>query len=250
MPEYVIGLMKGNPASSIKMPKLHKRGKSGDEKAISPEVCAKVLRAAQNDPMMRAVITTLLFTGLRIGELLALRWCDVNFEEQILTVDEAVVRRPVYNEQGDRVALKNEVSEPKTEGSYRTVQLSPPVIEALQSWKTHLLSERYGCWHIRNESFIFSNHKTRKPYTYSGFRCVYYRFLAKNDLRKYGLNLHSYRHTYATLLMEAGTNPKIVQLQLGHASINTTLGTYTHKTPALCEAVNAALENAYNQLNA
>lgn len=105
--------------------------------------------------MMRAVITTLLFTGLRVGELLALRWCDVNFEEQILTVDEAVVRRPVYNEQGDRIALKNEVSEPKTEGSYRTVQLSPPVIEALQSWKTHLQSEKYGCWNTRDECFLF-----------------------------------------------------------------------------------------------
>ena len=245
-----LGLMKGNPASSIKMPKLRRRGKGEDEKAIAPEVCAKVLQAAQNDPMMRAVITTLLFTGLRVGELLALRWCDVNFEEQILTVDEAVVRRPVYNEQGDRIALKNEVSEPKTEGSYRTVQLSPPVIEALQSWKTHLQSEKYGCWNTRDECFLFFNHKTRKPYTYSGFRCVYYRFLEKNDLRKYGLNLHSYRHTYATLLMEAGTNPRIVQLQLGHASINTTLGTYTHKTPALCKTVYTALENAYNQLNA
>lgn len=244
-----LGLMQNNPAASIKMPKIRKRGKNDAEKAIPSEICAKVLHAAQQDPLMRASITTLLFTGLRIGELLALRWGDIDFEQHILTVDEAVVRRPVYNEQGDRLALKYEVSEPKTEESYRTVQLAAPVIEALQTWRSYLQSEPYGCRHTRQNNFIFFNHTTRKPYTYAGFRCIYYRFLERNGLRKYRLNLHSYRHTYATLLIEAGTSPKIVQLQLGHSSINTTLGTYTHQTPALCQKICTALADAYDRMN-
>lgn len=119
------------------------------------------------------------------------------------------MRRPVYNEQGDLLALKYEVSEPKTEESYRTVQLAAPVIEALQTWRSYLQSEPYGCRHTRQNNFIFFNHTTRKPYTYAGFRCIYYRFLERNGLRKYQLNLHSYRHTYATLLIEAGTSPKM-----------------------------------------
>lgn len=189
-----LGLMQGNPAVGVKLPKIRRRGRKDEEKVIPMEIRAKVLQAAQAEPMMRAAITTLLFTGLRIGELLALRWSDLNYTAKTLTVDEAVVRRPVYNEQGDRIALKNVVAEPKTDDSYRTVRLSEPVIEALQAWQAYLKDERYGCWLVRPDSFVFTNRKTRKPYTYTGFRAVYYHFLERNGLKECHLNLHSYRH--------------------------------------------------------
>lgn len=245
-----LGLMQGNPAVGVKLPKIRRRGRKDEEKVIPMEIRAKVLQAAQAEPMMRAAITTLLFTGLRIGELLALRWSDLDYTAKTLTVDEAVVRRPVYNEQGDRIALKNVVAEPKTDDSYRTVRLSEPVIEALQAWQAYLKDERYGCWLVRPDSFVFTNRKTRKPYTYTGFRAVYYHFLERNGLKECHLNLHSYRHTFATMLVEAGMNPKVVQSQLGHTSVNTTLGVYTHVTPALSESVGAALEHVYQQMNA
>lgn len=245
-----LGLMQGNPAVGVKLPKIRRRGRKDEEKVIPMEIRAKVLQAAQAEPMMRAAITTLLFTGLRIGELLALRWSDLDYTAKTLTVDEAVVRRPVYNEQGDRIALKNVVAEPKTDDSYRTVRLSEPVIEALQAWQAYLKDERYGCWLVRPDSFVFTNRKTRKPYTYTGFRAVYYHFLERNGLKECRLNLHSYRHTFATMLVEAGMNPKVVQSQLGHTSVNTTLGVYTHVTPALSESVSVALEHVYQQMNA
>lgn len=245
-----LGLMQGNPAVGVKLPKIRRRGRKDEEKVIPMEIRAKVLQAAQAEPMMRAAITTLMFTGLRIGELLALRWSDLDYTAKTLTVDEAVVRRPVYNEQGDRIALKNVVAEPKTDDSYRTVRLSEPVIEALQAWQAYLKDERYGCWLVRPDSFVFTNRKTRKPYTYTGFRAVYYHFLERNGLKECHLNLHSYRHTFATMLVEAGMNPKVVQSQLGHTSVNTTLGVYTHVTPALSESVSVALEHVYQQMNA
>ena len=245
-----LGLMQGNPAVGVKLPKIRRRGRKDEEKVIPMEIRAKVLQAAQTEPMMRAAITTLLFTGLRIGELLALRWSDLDYTAKTLTVDEAVVRRPLYNEQGDRIALKNVVAEPKTDDSYRTVRLSEPVIEALQAWQAYLKDERYGCWLVRPDSFVFTNRKTKKPYTYTGFRAVYYHFLERNGLKECHLNLHSYRHTFATMLVEAGMNPKVVQSQLGHTSVNTTLGVYTHVTPALSESVSVALEHVYQQMNA
>lgn len=245
-----LGLMQGNPAVGVKLPKIRRRGRKDEEKVIPMEIRAKVLQAAQAEPMMRAAITTLMFTGLRIGELLALRWSDLDYTAKTLTVDEAVVRRPVYNEQGDRIALKNVVAEPKTDDSYRTVRLSEPVIEALQAWQAYLKDERYGCWLVRPDSFVFTNRKTRKPYTYTGFRAVYYHFLERNGLKECHLNLHSYRHTFATMLVEAGMNPKVVQSQLGHTSVNTTLGVYTHVTPAFSESVSVALEHVYQQMNA
>lgn len=245
-----LGLMQGNPAVGVKLPKIRRRGRKDEGKVIPMEIRAKVLQAAQAEPMMRAAITTLMFTGLRIGELLALRWSDLDYTAKTLTVDEAVVRRPVYNEQGDRIALKNVVAEPKTDDSYRTVRLSEPVIEALQDWQAYLKDEKYGCWLVRPDSFVFINRKTRKPYTYTGFRSVYYHFLERNGLKECHLNLHSYRHTFATMLVEAGMNPKVVQSQLGHTSVNTTLGVYTLVTPALSESVSVALEHVYQQMNA
>ena len=56
--------------------------------------------------------------------------------------------------------------------------------------------ERYGCWLIRLDSFVFTNRKTRKPYTYTGFRAVYYHCLERNGLKACHLNLHSYRSLY------------------------------------------------------
>lgn len=205
-----LGLMQGNPAVGVKFPKIRRRGRKDEEKVIPMEIRAKVLQAPQAEPMMRAAITSLMFTGLRIGELLALRWSDLDYTAKTLTVDEAVVRRPVYNEQGDRIALKNVVGETKTDDSYRTVRLSEPVIEALQDWQAYLKDEKYGCWLVRPNSFVFTNWKTRKPYTYTGFRAVYYHFLERNGLKECHLNLHSYRHTFATMLVEAGMNPKVV----------------------------------------
>ena len=243
-----LGLMQTNPAAEIKMPKVRKRTKKDDKKVIPHDVCVKVLQAAQDDPMMRVTVTTLLFSGLRIGELLALRWGDIDFENKIITVDEAVVRRPIYNEQGDKIALKSEIADPKTDSSYRAVRMPLQVAEALQNWKKHLREECYGGWRVKENSFVFANKRTKKPHTYTGFRSIYYHFLERNGLRQYGLNLHSYRHTYATMLMEAGTNPKVVQNQLGHASINTTLGIYTHMTELLSETASTALETAYQSM--
>lgn len=155
---------------------------------------------------------------------------------------------PIYNEQGDKIALKSEIADPKTDSSYRAVRMPLQVAEALQNWKKHLREECYGGWRVKENSFVFANKRTKKPYTYTGFRSIYYHFLERNGLRQYGLNLHSYRHTYATMLMEAGTNPKVVQNQLGHASINTTLGIYTHMTELLSETASTALETAYQSM--
>ena len=71
--------------------------------------------------------------------------------------------------------------------------------------------------------------------TYNGFRTTYRRFMTDNNLGEY--TLHSYRHTFATMLLESGVNPKIVQKMLGHADIETTLGTYSHVLPEVYDGV-------------
>ena len=84
--------------------------------------------------------------------------------------------------------------------------------------------------------------------TYSGFRATYRHFLDRNGFGDEGLNLHRYRHTYASMLLEQGINPKIVQKLLGHRDVSTTLGVYTHVVPEVFAGVTGAMNAAAAQL--
>lgn len=64
--------------------------------------------------------------------------------------------------------------------------------------------------------------------TYSGTRKLLHRFLMKNDFKEYNIHFHTLRHTYATMLLEKGVNPKVVQFLIGHRSVKTTLDIYNN----------------------
>lgn len=240
-----MGMLTGNPATNVKLPKQRRRPRKERSGAIPIRVRTELLAAAESEPMIKAAVTVLMFTGLRVGELLALRWSDVDFDGCVVTVDEAVVRRPVYNAEGDRLAVRSEVAEPKTDSSYRTIRVPAHVIEVLADWRRVVAARKRSASQLRPSAFVFTSSKTREAYSYTGFRTVYYKFLGRHDLRKHGLNLHSYRHTFATMLLENGTSPKIEQDLMGHASVTTTLGIYTHVVPELFDSVASALDGVY-----
>ena len=82
----------------------------------------------------------------------------------------------------------------------------------------------------------------------SGFRASYRHFLDRNGFSGEGLNLHRFRHTYASMLLEQEINPRIVQKLLGHRDVSTTLGIYTHVVPEVFAGVAAAVDTASQQL--
>lgn len=84
--------------------------------------------------------------------------------------------------------------------------------------------------------------------TYSGFRATYRHFLERNGLEDEHLNLHRYRHTFATILLEMGVNPRTVQMLTGHRDVKTTLGTYSHVSMGVLEDAVAGLNGALTQL--
>ena len=240
-----MGMVQGDPAANVKLPKQRRKPRNEEKQAIPIQVRTQILTAVETEPLMRVALTVLLFTGLRIGELLALRWSDIYFEGRTITVDEAVVRRPVYSEQGELVRVRSEVAEPKTYSSYRVIRVPEQVVEVLAEWKTSLEEQPWGKCHTKPASFVLTSSKTQTAYTYTGFRTVYYKFLERHDLKRYDLNLHRYRHTFATMLLENGTSPKVVQMLMGHTNITTTLNVYTHAVPELFDAVADALGDVY-----
>ncbi len=85
--------------------------------------------------------------------------------------------------------------------------------------------------------------------TYTGFRSSYYHFLDRNHFSHEGMNLHAYRHTCTTMLLESGIEPKLIQQQLGHSSITTTLNIYSHVSQQLLSTAADALENNFIRMN-
>ena len=101
---------------------------------------------------------------------------------------------------------------------------------------------------IDENAVVFPN-KNGKTRTYSGFRTVYIKFLKKHDFDKYNLHLHRYRHTFATMLLEKGVNPKIVQKLLGHKTIQITLDTYSHVLSEVYSETADTVDSIYNAIH-
>ena len=131
------------------------------------------------------------------------------------------------NAQVEEMLLKLDISLSNKKKIMRQ-KVAPIVIDVLKQWRESL--PEHMRWAVANDIFapdavVFPNDRGEMR-TYNGFRTTYRRFMADNNLGEY--NLHSYRYTFATMLLERGVNPKIVRKMLGHADIETTSDTYSH----------------------
>lgn len=154
-----------------------------------------------------------IFTGLRRGELLALRWSDIDFDAKKIYVRQNAVLA------GNELLIKG----PKTESGRREIAISDRMTEVLlEHRKQHSNSERVVC------------QQDGKPYHPDSFTQKFQRFLTRNNLPH--IRLHDLRHASATLMIEHGVDIKTVQARLGHSDISTTLNTYSHSTEKMNRA--------------
>ena len=183
---------------------------------LSPEEARRLLRATRGD-RLEALYILGVTTGMRQGELLALRWQDVDVKNRTVSVRRTLTRS------GGRV----EIGEPKTKKSRRSIRLTSRAVEALeehlkrQLQEIGILGDRY-----EDQGLLFTT-GTGSPINPSNLRQRSFAQL----LKKAGLphiRFHDLRHTCATLLLSKGTHPKFVQELLGHATVAITLDTYSH----------------------
>jgi len=169
--------------------------------------------------------TTLLYTGLRRGELLALKWRNLDLEKGSLIVVETAYKLG----NGEYV-----IKEPKTAHSRRTVSLSPALVALLGEYRVdqELLRIQLGIG-LTDNDFVFIRHDG-SPINPNAVTLAFQRVVKKAGLKH--IRLHDLRHTHATLMLKAGEHPKIVSERIGHANIGITLDTYSHVLPGLQEA--------------
>ena len=222
------GLIPRNATEAVKPPQVRRE----EIRPLTPEQVKALLEAAHRD-RLEALYVLAVHTGLRQGELLGLRWEDVDLDEGTLQV-----RRTLTTAKGGPV-----LSAPKTKGSKRSVKLSESSIDALRSHLQRQLEEidRVGSlW--RENGLVFAS-ETGEPLDRRSV--TNHRF--KPLLKRAGLpqiRFHDLRHTCATLLLSKNVNPKIVSEMLGHATIAITLDTYSHVLPNMQSEAAKALEDA------
>lgn len=184
------------------------------------------LRGEDEDRLL-ACWWLLASTGMRRGEALGLRWSDLDLENARLSVSRTLVTTEARRAGQPGMAW----STPKTAEGRRNVALDGATVAALKAHRARQAEEKLAVGPgYRDEQLVFCqlDGTPIHPKTLS------WNFGAK--IKRLGLRrirLHDLRHSHATLALQAGLHPKVVQERLGHANIGITLDTYSHVTPAM-----------------
>ena len=219
-----MGLLSRNVAQATEAPRA-------DHKVmptLAPEDVPRFLEAAQETPYY-TLFYLLLHTGLRRGEALALRWKNVDLGLASLGISAYLsVVEAAYKLNGTYV-----IKEPKTSHSRRRIALPPSLGLVLRQHKAGQEAQRALLGKpLTDNDFVFA-HPDGSPLDPSTVSHAF-----NKVMRKAGpphIRLHDLRHTHASLLLQAGVHPKIVQERLGHSSIRVTLDTYSHVIGGLQE---------------
>lgn len=203
-----------NPAEAVDPPKVHQE----EIEILDDAELANVLRIAQGTRFYPAILLAAT-TGMRRGEVLGLRWRDLDLDGAKLTV--AVTLEETKNE----LKLKS----PKTRNSRRTITLPGVTVEALRRHRVQVLRERLALGLGRDDDGpVFANLEGEhiRP---RNFTKEFGRIVKRAKVRP--ITLHGLRHSHITSLLRAGVNAKVVSERVGHASVAITLSLYAHALP-------------------
>ena len=195
--------LKDNPASkcgSIGSLKTEK-----EMKIWTMEQFKKFIEAEKDNIMYYTAFNVLFYTGLRIGELLALTWGDIDFDNQTISVNKSL-------QVLDGITY---VTSPKTKKSIRNVTIFQNLVEILQNYKN-------ACYDPIDDLRLF-------PFVKSSILRELKKKAKIQELPQ--IRLHDFRHSHASLLIELGFSPLAIAERLGHESVKTTLDTYSHLYP-------------------
>lgn len=169
-----------------------------------------------------------VMTGMRQGEILGLRWSDIDFEKRNLTIQQTVNRH------------REIVTGAKTKKSVRSVAISPETVEALKEHRKMIMEERVALGPAyQNNDLVVCTH-FGGPVTQRAIQKVWTSFLKKTGAPK--ITFHDLRHTHASLLIKQGVHIKVISERLGHSSVSITMDTYGHLMPNMQEDAAAGLD--------
>ncbi len=211
-----------NYCNSVTLPKIEKQ----DIITVFTLEEQKALVNSLNGHKLKMLIVMALGTGLRQGELLALKWDDIDFDNNYVSIDKSIKLVYLVSKDGSRNSSILEQT-PKTKSSIRTVPIPSNIIEELRVYKEN--QEQLSKSELYEKHNIAFADDTGN-YLDSRYLVKRYTKLLKDSNIPYK-KFHALRHTYATRLFEADIPIKTVQVLMGHSDIKTTMNIYTHVMP-------------------
>jgi integrase len=227
------GLLRSNPCDAVEPPKRAR----AEMATWTAEQAAHVL-AATDDDRLAALWRLAVLTGMRRGELLALRWADVDLARATVSVRRTLTRGPT--------GLT--IGEPKSAAGQRAVALPPSCVAALRRHRACQDERRRRggeAWVDTGLIFDRGDGQLLHPnVVWAAFR----RLVARRGVPL--IRFHDLRHTSATLALEQGIHPKVVAERLGHSDISMTLNRYSHVAAEMQRAAAARLDDLLRRLEA
>ena len=214
-------------------------GKKKEKAVADGETVQKLIAALEEESIKYETYFKLIIaTGMRRGECCGLKWSDISYQDRSIHIQRNVVKLT-----GEEILVKA----PKTSAGDRYVYFSAEMESLLQEYRRECEweTESYDRRPLTDDDYIFRRHNEALPMTPSSFTWRFKLILKKHGLPE-NLNVHSLRHTNASLLIAGGTDVATVAGLLGHSQPSTTLDIYTHafdkNKRAASEALHRGLE--------
>ena len=229
-------LLEHNPATDVIVPRK-KQEKKTEIKFLDKQELKQFLNYLDTLDQSKyknlfniVLYKTLLATGLRIGEAMALEWSDIDLDNGVIDVNKTLNNRI-------------EINSPKSMASYRQISIDKATILMLKQYKNR---QQVKAWELgRSEKIVFSNF-TGKYFDPNNIRNQLYKHFKNAGVPN--VRFHGLLHTHATLMLNAGMSPKDLQHRLGHSTITMTLNIYVHATEEGAKQGGNIFEMAINNL--
>ena len=223
-------LIRVNPVEEVVLPKDAKEAK--EIVILSVEEQSRYIEESKKEPN-GLFLRFALYTGMRLGEILALKWENIDLNNHTVTVKESMKRSRVYKDDGTFI-VEDVVKEPKTKKGIRVIYIPNTLVEELK-----LLKKNTNLVFNTNASTV--NHMHDRICTSAKINPV---ATTKDgtSITVYGIGIHALRHTLATRLLENNVNIKYVSDMLGHKNITTTYNIYSHVLNTVKQEVAATID--------
>lgn len=236
------GYINSNPTSSVNLPR-------GDRPQIIILNRSEQMQLIQGSYQHRygVFIRLVLFTGIRLGELLGLRWEDVDVQGRRLYIRRTLNRLNKTKKPTNPGEPSTEIviQSPKSQNSIRTIPLLPQVLQDLQGWKRVQQNDRLVAGDAYHDSGFLVTSSLGTYVEPRTFKDYYNQILSLSGMRHF--TFHALRHTFASRAMEQGMDAKTLSVILGHASVSFTLDTYAHVLDDHKQESMALMEELYNE---
>jgi integrase len=229
-------LLARNPIQAVEPPKAQRQ----EMPALDERATATLLGRLRESRLYMSVLLAVT-TGLRRGEILGLRWDNVDLANGTITVVQSLEQTK------DGLRFKP----PKTHRSRRSIALAAITVEALRSHRAKQAEERLALGPAYEDNDLVCPRPGGSPWPPDMFSTAFSAYVRRSGMTR--IRFHDLRHSHASHLLKAGVHPKIVSERLGHSNVGITLDTYSHVLPGIqkdaIERVNAILVSAIQKAN-